>query len=362
MTTSKIKVCFIVGTLGRGGAEKQLLYMLKALKNAFVETRVLCLTKGEAYEEQIKSLGVPIEWVGESSNRLVRLLTIIKKLRGNSTDILQSSHFYTNIYAGLAGKILKIPSIGAIRNDLLSELRSHKRLGKWQISLPKILIANSRRACEHTVETGISPEKIIFVQNVVDSIRIESEQIPDSKSVLKIIFVGRLVNQKRPERFIKLASVLINKFPNISFKFQIAGDGVLRNELEELAKNLNLSSENLEFAGVQSNIYEIYKEADILISTSEHEGTSNVILEAMSFGIPVIATKVGGTPEILDETRGVLIEPGNEEQLIEAATKLILDAKLRKHLGKEGKRYIENNHSLKSLQKQLIKVYENLIK
>jgi glycosyltransferase involved in cell wall biosynthesis len=81
----------------------------------------------------------------------------------------------------------------------------------------------------------------------------------------------------------------------------------------------------------------------------------------MAYGLPVIATKVGGTPDILNEKRGILIEPDNEDELVNAASKLILNSELRTSLGFEGQRYVENNHSLKELQRQLINIYNKLV-
>jgi glycosyltransferase involved in cell wall biosynthesis len=356
-----MKICFIVGTLGRGGAERQLLYMLKALKSCEVEIRILCLTKGEAYEKDIKSLGIPIEWVGEQQNRVLRLLKILNNIRKNPVDILQSSHFYTNIYVGIVGKILNVPTIGAIRNDLISEISSHKFLGEWQVSLPKYLIANSKLAYKRAIEKGISPDKINFVQNVVEQINTQPKQIKETNPAVRILFVGRLVKQKRPEKFIKLASILIRNHPEINLKFQIAGDGQLRHKLEKIANDLNLSSEKIEFLGICSKMETIYQNTDILISTSEHEGTSNVILEAMSFGIAVIATKVGGTPEIVTTETGILVDPDNEEDLIKASDKLVLNDKLRTELGRNGREFVKQNHSIESLREHLMRIYKGLL-
>lgn len=335
--------------------------MLRALKNCGVICRVLCLTKGEAYENEIIELGVPVKWIGKAQNPIFRLLKIIRFLRKDPVNIIQSSHFFTNIYAGAAGKILGIPSIGAIRSDLFSEMKMHGFWGKWQVFLPTFLIANSKLAYERAIEKGVSPKRIEFVPNVVSSEAVGQKNGSRGNSSVNLLFVGRLDKNKRPERFVKLAAVLKEKFPSDSLQFQIAGDGVLREELEGMAKNLRLSTRYLEFLGVCNEMNKIYGQSDILISTSEREGTSNVILEAMSHGIPVIATNIGGTPDILNESRGILIEPGDEKQLLESATKLILDEDLRKRLGSEGKRYVKNNHSIESLQKQLGSIYEKLI-
>lgn len=357
--TRRMKVCFIVGTLGRGGAEKQLVFMLRALKSSGVEPRILCLTKGEAYESEIESLGIDVEFVGQSQNRLIRLIKIIRSLRKRPAEIIQSSHFYTNIYAGLAGKILRIPSIGAIRSNLRSELKINGFLGAYQISLPSFLIANSNFGRELAIENGILPEKIAFVRNVVD---IPDESAGDkSGETVTFLFVGRLGKEKRADRFIRLAGGLVERFPNVSLRFRIAGDGPLRSELEKQAGQHSLLSGKIEFLGELGDMKQVYAEADALVLTSDYEGTPNVILEAMAHGLPVLATRVGGTPEILNENCGMLVERDDEFGLLESASRLVDCADLRKRMGSEGRRYALGSHSITQLSAQLEKIYSGLV-
>jgi glycosyltransferase involved in cell wall biosynthesis len=356
-----MKVCFIVGTLGCGGAEKQLVFMLRALKLAAVEARALCLTSGESYEAEIKSLGVEIEYIGEKQNRLWRLWKIIQNLRNRPADIIQSSHFYTNIYAALAGKALNIPSLGAIRSNLKSELKINKSLGKFQISLPSFLIANSDLARRTAIERGIAPDKIDFVRNVVEVELNESEIASKSKENITFLFVGRLGKEKRPDRFVRLAAALVEKYPELPLRFQIAGDGVLRTEIEAQVKSCNLPANKFEFLGECAKMNEVYRQADALVLTSDYEGTPNVVLEAMAHALPVIATNVGGTPEILNDKCGFLVEPDDESGLLDSAIALIENSELRSGLGSEGFQYIKNNHSLGNLRNHLTEIYDGLV-
>lgn len=354
-----MKVCFIVGTLGRGGAEKQLVYMLRALRQTDIEARVLCLTRGESYEAEIESLGVKVEWIGAAKNPAARVLKIIGNLRKTPADIVQSSHFYTNIYAGIAGRARRISSIGAIRSDLTYEFDNHKYTGKWQISLPRFLITNTEVARCRAIERGVAPGKIAVVRNVVEALPCNKNQTENQP--LKILFVGRLDRNKRPERFVRLASILTTRFPNTPLQFQIAGDGELKTELENLAGELNLSPEKLKFLGVCQQMSEVYRQADILVSTSEREGSPNAVLEAMAYGLPVIATNVGGTPEILNSERGFLIASDDENGLVNAAAELVPNRNLRLRLGYEGRKYVAQNHSLESLRKHLTGIYEKML-
>ena len=331
--------------------------MLRALQSIGIAAEVLCLTKGEPYEDEIINAGFSVKCVGSSKNRLSRLWKIVRALRSSRAGIIQSSHFYTNLYAGAAGRFLRIPSIGAVRSDLVYEIESHKMTGRWQVSLPDILITNSDTARRRLLERHVDPRKIEFVRNVVE---IGDGSPNDHSHGLNILFVGRLDKNKRPERFVRLASILTEQFPDAGLQFQVAGDGDKREELEKTAELLDLASDKLMFLGDCGDMSKIYTRADILVSTSDREGTPNVVLEAMAHGLPVVATSVGGTKEILDDMRGFLVEPGDENALVKATTNLIFNKNLRLRLGTEGRRYVRENHSLESLQNHLLKIYERL--
>ena len=354
-----MKVCFVVGTLGLGGSERQLIFMLRALIGRGISPRVFCLTKGEHFETDIRKMGVPVEYFGKSRSRVGRLLTLAKEIRRERAQVLHSTHFYTNLYAGLCGHMLRIPSIGAIRSDFVSEVAAHGLWGRWQTGLPKFLLTNSMTAYSNAIDGGIPETKIGFVRNVVASTQDSPMEKPPGP--LRLLFVGRLDENKRPEKFIRLANTLLGdeKIPPV--KFLVAGDGPLRERLQEMCTELGITSDDLEFLGPVSDIDSVYREAHILVSTSRREGTPNVILEAMANGLPVVATDAGGTGEIVAEGRGILVDPEDDADLLGAVTQLISNPDLRAQLGREGKSYIDRNHSISYLEERLPQIYESLI-
>ena len=353
-----MKVCFVVGTLARGGAEKQLVFMLRALQGLGASREVLCLTQGEAYDDEIRSTGTTVTHVGESQNRLLRAWRIIRAVRDTRADVIQSSHFYTNIYAGMAGRFLGVPSIGSVRSDLAYELEAHRFTGGLQISLPDMLITNSGIARRRLIERRIDPARIEFVRNVVEVERDAPEvHLPRD---LTILFAGRLDDNKRPDRFVRLASILTRQYPHRRLQFRIAGEGTKRKELESTARRLGLGPERLLFLGACGRMSDVYRGADILVTTSEREGTPNVVLEAMAYGLPVVASNVGGTSEIVAPTRGILVDPNDENGLVDATARLINDSNLRRQLGSEGRRWVGENHSFDRLQSHLQRIYQKL--
>lgn len=172
-----------------------------------------------------------------------------------------------------------------------------------------------------------------------------------------MLFAGRLVSQKRPERFIALAAELKVLYPGKELNFLIAGDGPLRDSLEKLAEERGMTSGEIHFLGEQENMSDLYKEADILVLTSENEGTPNVILEAMANGMAVVATKVGGVPEILNSDCGIVVDPNHFPELVQAVSSLIGDREKRVRMGSRGREFVRRNHSIGYLQKQLLTIY-----
>src|SRR5688572_20609636 len=193
---SSLKLCFLAGTLGQGGAERQLYYILQALCQAGAKPRLLSLDQGGFWEPRIKDLGVRVTHVGAGS-RCQRLLRILKELQKDRPDILQSQHFYTNAYVGVVAWLSQVCGIGAMRNDGTSEVNASGRISGWMsLRLPSTLAANSQQAIRYATAAGVPPSRLYFLPNVVDTERFKPA-LPGSNGPLTLIAVGRLVKQKR---------------------------------------------------------------------------------------------------------------------------------------------------------------------
>jgi glycosyltransferase involved in cell wall biosynthesis len=358
-----LKVCFVAGTLGRGGAERQLIYMLRALKAAGIKIRVLCLTKGEPFEAEIKAMGISVKWVGASRWRPVRLFQIVRELRREPANIIQSAHFYTNIYTAIAARLLGKRSIGAIRNDVTSELRSNGTMGWSQLHLPQHLIANSALGCQRAIGERIRPERVHLVPNVVEVSERPRQSHPHKKSQIVILFAARLTEQKRPDRFIHALRKVADTRPDLDFKGILAGDGPLRPRLEQLAGTLGLSPRYVEFLGELADLKTVYRQADLLVLTSQWEGTPNVLLEAMACGLPVVASRVGGVAELVkDGVNGFLVEADDIDSIARSILTLLEDSELRERMGSEGHRAVQLKHSPSNLGESLVLVYRQVLR
>jgi glycosyltransferase involved in cell wall biosynthesis len=356
-----LKICFIAGTLGQGGAERQLFYMLKCLKESGALVNLLTLSKGEYWEGKIRELGVPVVWVGQSPSRIGRVVRIVKELRRCQPDLVQCSHFYANLYAVIASRLLGLREIGAIRGDVFGELKANGFLmGSMGLKSPRWLAANSQLAIGNALRKGVAKGRCHLLPNVVDTDHFTPmERL--GKGVVRLLFVGRLSAEKRADRFLEVLAEARNV---CSARIQgvIVGGGPLASELRERAKGLGLGVGAVEFQGVESDMVSTYRRADILVLTSDSEGTPNVVMEASACGLPVVATRAGGTPEVVrNGETGYLFEIGDKSGLAAALVKLACNVGLRAHLGEQGRRFVVRNHSLQVLPTHLANLYVKIM-
>lgn len=353
-----LKICFLAGTLGQGGAERQLFYMLSALKQAGAMPRVLCLGKHEHWHARIEAIGIPVTWVGQSRFRLLRLWRIVQELRRDRPDVFQSQHFYTNIYVTAAVRLLGLRDVGALRSDAIGELgANHGLLGKWSLKTPRIIAANSQAGIENAVSLGAIREKLFFLPNVVDT-SLFTPSSGKANGRIRLLTVGRMVPVKRFDRFVRAVSA-VDKHATVPVEGLVVGDGPLRADLQLQAEKLGLQPCKLRFCGTAEETDDFYQDADVLVLTSDREGTPNVVLEAMACGIPVVATRVGGLPALVrhGET-GYLVDPNDEGALTKAVLDLVENPDRRTAFGRSAREFVESHYNLAHLESELRRLYD----
>jgi glycosyltransferase involved in cell wall biosynthesis len=361
---TQLRICFLAGTLAQGGAERQLFYMLKALRSVGASPHLLCLTQGEFWEEPIRALGVPITWVGQAQGRAARVRAVIAACRELKPQILQSQHFYTNLYAALAARWLGLREIGAVRASGYHEVLETGRLLGWlSLNLPRQIAANSQAAVAYTIEQGAKPERVFFLPNVIDD---EAFAVPDRQQkrvddTLQLLTIGRLEPQKRVDRLLNLIAQL-RESATRPFKLTIAGDGSLRAALEAQARALGLLPELVEFRGIVKNTAPLYRAADMFLLTSDFEGTPNVMMEAMAAGLPIVCTNVGGVAEIIESGKsGLTFAPRDESGFLAALVELINNPARQAALGAAAHHHIAAHHSLTRLPQAFAALYQQAL-
>jgi len=359
MPDNALRVCFIAGTLGLGGAERQLYYMLKALTDNGAICQVLCLTQGETYESRIQALGVPVIYVGQQSNRLLRLVHIVREVRRFRPTIIQSAHSYTSLYAFAAGRLTGCKAVGAVRTEGVGEFERIGMMGKATLRLGHTFIGNSQAAL-NTLSAVRPGSRRYLLPNAIDTQQFQPSGTPQTAagSPAQLLTVGRLIQQKRHDILLQVAALLRDTGQN--FHLTLVGDGPLRATLEAQAADLGLQG-RVTFAGSTENVLPYYHASHILLLTSDYEGTPNVVIEGLACGLPVVATRAGGTVDLVtDGVNGFLVNCGDYEKLAHYSRHLIKDAALRQQMGAAGRDHIIQQYSLNALYDRLMDIYQQV--
>lgn len=351
-----LRVALVAGTLGQGGAERQLYFMVRALLAAGARPRVLSLTRGEFWEPRLRALGVRVEWVGQSSARVARLARVVAALRDERPDVVQSAHFYTNLYVAAAARLLGAVEIGALRSDAVNEVAGTGRvLGALSLRLPRTVAANSRTGIANAVALGVPPHRLLLLPNVVDVGRF----VPRPERVgtaVRLLAVGRLGPEKRLDRLLR-ALAAVRRRAVVPVRATIVGDGPLRRDLEAEAARLGLVGDRVTFVGAVADVAPHYRAADLLVLTSDWEGTPNVVLEAMASGLPVVATDVGGVADVVPADAGRLVPRDDEPALADAILDLVGDPAARRACGRRARVFVERHHATARLGVALRRLY-----
>lgn len=193
-------------------------------------------------------------------------------------------------------------------------------------------------------------------QNKKESFLKELEIHPDRKL---LVVVGRLSPEKGVDVFMEAFAELYETEKAVHAV--IVGDGQERGDLEQLAKKLDCEK-GVSFTGFRSSVAEFIQSATIVVIPSRSEGIPNVLLEAMSFGRAVVATSVGGIPEVVQHKKeALLVEPERPTKLASAIKELLDDATMRESLARAGRKKVEENFSPEARKQQILSVYRDVL-
>jgi len=362
----RLRVALVAGTLASGGAERQLVSGARALSAAGVEVRVFALTRGEVYERVLREEGLEPVWVGRRDSPAARLWTLARELRRFRPDVIQSTHSYTNLYAGILGRALGIASVGVLRSSLAHCVASN---GRWTRSLLRAcdgLLVNSHGAFEEVRRRGwLPPARTFFVPNAVDLAVHDAAagsappREGGENGRIEAVAVGRLAPVKRVDRFLRALALACAREPALDGR--VIGDGKERASLETLAARLALTPERVRFDGHRDDVPQRLARAHMLVQSSDDEGSPNALLEAMAARLPVIATPAGDSARLVREgENGYLVDPKNPEAMARRLVDLARSPELRRRMGEEGRRIVAREHDGRELAGRLLAMYSTI--
>ncbi len=368
------KVLHLVEDLKIGGLERVIASIVMGLDTTRYEVEVWCLVRGGEIAEELVEKGIGVKILGMNSYhnplQTVALSRLIKKSR---IDIIHTHGYFGSTFGRLAAILVKTPTIIAHVHTTYYGFKTRHLLVERSLSLFTDTIVCVSQAVKRFVEEveGISEKKACLIYNGVGKLPLfqgDRDSHVGRKSLgleakdFVVITVASLTPHKGHQVLIDAAAVVSKKHENL--RLLIVGDGPLRNRLELYAQESGLSSKIL-FTGQRKDIVPLLKLADLFVLPSTgREGLGIALIEAMAEGLPVIGTRLGGIPEVIDDNvNGLLVAPGSPYELAAAFEKLIGGKGIREKMGRRGRKIYEQRFTAARMNQDIEALYgENLRK
>lgn len=304
------------------------------------------------------------------------LFQIRRFIRDRKIKIVHTHGTRGSFYGRLAAKWAGAPIIISTVHTSLYEYPVARLKKRIYIFLDRLtahfcdkIICVAKVLADNLIDKSkINPNKVLVIYNGIDLKKFN--QISDTSYLLKefnimgedkkIGIIGRLTLEKGPIYFLEAAAQVRKFFPNL--KCLIVGDGPLRKELEGISEELGISR-NCIFTGIRHDIPQILSILDLLVLSSLSEGFPMILLEARVVRCPIVATKVGGVSELLENgKRGILVEPKDSQALAKAIVNLLQNSKKAKEMAYASHLAVEKKFTVDQMVKKIENVYEDLIK
>jgi glycosyltransferase involved in cell wall biosynthesis len=353
-----------------GGADRQIVYLANALLTHQYDVRVVSMTPLEEMGRQALADGLPVTSLEMQRGRadwqaFRRLVGLLQDWRPH---LLTSFMYHANLMGRLAGKWARVPLVvTSIRAE-----RTGNAGRDWSLRLTNWMdhcqTTNSQQVADSLSKRGlISPEKVRVIPNGIDADALMTPATERARARTELglepaefawLAIGRLLPQKDYPTLLQALGPLVAH----PARLLIAGRGPLREAIQQQAQQLGIASQ-VTFLGVRQDIPSLLAAADGFVLSSAWEGMPNVVMEALSAGKPVVATRVGGVAELVQEGEsGLLVPPGDAQALSRAMQQLMaLPPEQRQRMGRAGRDHIEAHYALGAMARRWMTLYNDLL-
>ncbi|MBT3367965.1 MAG: glycosyltransferase [Nitrospina sp.] len=375
---------FVIRSLEIGGAEKQLQLLVEQLHGHTHCCHVYSLEAGGSLKKWFESQGVAVFSGGLRKEHMAkapwkvalaewRLLRLVLAL---NPSVIHCFLPLITFMGSLAGRIARVPLVVTSRRALGTHQRRHpvlKPLDHMAARLSHRITVNSNAVWKDMVRCDhVNESKLLLIYNGVDT-RLFTEALSCGKDTRQelglkkttkvVIVIANLIPYKGHSDLLRAAKEIVERFPDVVFLL-VGEDRGIQRTLEQDAAKLGIA-QSVRFLGQQDNIPKLLTVSDVSALPSHEEGFSNVILESMAAGLPVVATNVGGNGEaVLDGITGWLIPPEDPKALAAKIIDLLIDPKKATKWGKRGRERVNRMFTVKKMAAAHIDLYgdHNLLK
>jgi glycosyltransferase involved in cell wall biosynthesis len=366
-----VKIAILTNDLG-GGTGNHLLSMLKHWDK--IRWQTVIFSSAPVRDRVVPD--VPVEYLPPSKYfcfypvaQVRSLAHLYKTMKGMRPDIVHTYFFWSILYGRLLKLAGAIKTLVENREDQGFDWGMHEYL--WLRStnhLPDKVICVSDAVRQVVLEReGVTESRIVVVNNGVDLKQDSSGMQEITRRELGFkednLVLGMVANYNRPVKgvtnFLDAIPAIVATVPSARFLF--VGGGDEENSLRDKARTLGVEP-YVVFAGYKKDIHRYYEIMDISVLTSFSEGLSLTLLESMGYGIPIVATRVGGNPELVVEGEtGYLVPVKDNRTLVDRIVTLLQDKELRRRMGREGRLRAERKFRMQDVSSRYLEIYTGLL-
>jgi glycosyltransferase involved in cell wall biosynthesis len=371
-------VLHLISSAGYGGAEAQILELGRGQVRAGQRIGLLVLhrpKRGRAMHPLVsraRTWGITAAQLEDRVRFPFWLIPqIARQLREGEFDLLHTHGYKADLLGAIAAYLVKIPIVATIHGhtDAFPAVRVYRHLDLLMLRrFPKV-IAVSDYLRQELIASGLAPHRVVTVHNAIDPDVFVSAVCTDRRKVRAelgiepnapvVLTVGRLNPEKGHRYLLESTRLAFRHISNL--RVLVVGEGPLRERLEAMAHSLHLDAV-VSFLGWRDDVASLMAASDLFVLPSTRESFGLVILEALALGIPVIATRVGGVPEVIrtDET-GILAEPRDAEALARAMIWALTSPAQAGQLARQGQAMVRQRFSVEAMVKATSCVYHEVM-
>lgn len=339
-----LRVIHVLFRLQPGGMEYGVVKLVNGLDRRAISSSICSTTPADEIKRLLHGDVRLYECRRREGNDPSLVLQLYRVFRRERPHIVHTHAWGTLCEGFLAARLARVPMIVHGEHGTLQLKPYQARVqGLMWRRVDRLLSVSSRLAERMAEGTGYPLDRITVIRNGVDLGRFQSVSRDDARralglpaDALLVGTAGRLVPVKDQQNLLNAFQILAAA--GASFTGVLAGDGPLRAGLEAQAASLGIG-ERVRFLGHQPDVERVFAALDVFVLPSRSEGLSNTILEAMASGRPVVATRVGGADELVEDgLTGTLVPPGDPDALASAIHRVLRDTALRDKMGAAGRR------------------------
>lgn len=363
-----LRVALVVGSLNRGGTERQILLLGSALVARGHQVTVICLNSAGDQSTAARAAGIRVVEVGFPGLRrsvLLNPIPAIRRLRGvfreASPDVAHCFLYWAYLIGVPIARSVRVPVVVSSRRSLTAASRRFRLLVPWERACDRLadaVVCNSSAVMEDAIRhTRLPRRKAIVIRNGVS---LPAQVGPPVTHPRRAVIVANLIAYKGHAVALTAFARVRALSPMLEARLELAGAGPEEGPLRALARERGID-EDVEFLDSVADVPALLASCSFTVLPSLSEGMPNAVLESLAHGRAVIASAVGGVPEILDHGGGLLVPPGDPEALADAMCTLLADPALAARLGAEGRALVHDRFGTDRMVDESLRLYRRLL-